>query len=118
MIPRRISATLLHAAESFPIVTLLGPRQSGKTTLVQALFPDHLYINLENPETRALFASDPKELLLNGSAPVIVDEAQREPEILSWIQVFSDRSRAGLVRSRPLLLCFAFRPFSPTFKNA
>ncbi len=78
------------AARSFPVVSLFGPRQSGKTTLVRALFPDHHYINLENPETRRFFSEDPRSLLRNGREPLVVDEAQREPELLSWIQVFAD----------------------------
>lgn len=90
MIPRTIAPILLRASRSFPVVTLLGPRQSGKTTLVRALFPDHVYINLENPETRRIAKEDPRGLLRNGEARIVVDEAQRDPDILSWIQVFSD----------------------------
>lgn len=91
MIPRRLSPVLQRTATQFPVVTLLGPRQSGKTTLVRALFPDHRYINLENPQTRTQFAEDPKSLLQDGTENVIIDEAQREPEVLSWVQVFADR---------------------------
>jgi len=93
MIPRRITAVIQRAATQFPVVTVLGPRQSGKTTLVQAVFPDHIYINLENPQTRTHFREDPKSLLHNGTQPIIIDEAQREPEILSWVQVFSDEQQ-------------------------
>jgi uncharacterized protein len=91
MIPRKLSPVLRKAADQFPVVTLLGPRQSGKTTLVRALFPDYIYINLENPQERAFYSEDPKSLLRNGMAKIIIDEAQREPEILSWVQVFVDR---------------------------
>jgi uncharacterized protein len=91
MISRKISPVLENAAERFPIVTLLGPRQSGKTTLVRALFPDHVYINLENPQTRTFYREDPKSLLRNGNEKIIIDEAQRVPEILSWVQVFADQ---------------------------
>lgn len=93
MIPRRITAVIQRAATQFPVVTVLGPRQSGKTTLVKAVFPDHLYINLENPQTRTHFREDPKSLLRNGTKQIIIDEAQREPEILSWVQVFSDEQQ-------------------------
>jgi hypothetical protein len=58
MILRKLAAVLQKAADQFPVVTLLGPRQSGKTTLVRALFPDHVYINLENPQTRAFHSSN------------------------------------------------------------
>jgi predicted AAA+ superfamily ATPase len=91
MIPRKIAPIVKQSATQFPAVTLLGPRQSGKTTLVRALFPEYVYINLENPQTRALYAEDPKSLLRNGQANVIIDEAQREPDVLSWVQVFVDR---------------------------
>lgn len=91
MIPRKLSVVLQRGAKQFPVVTLLGPRQSGKTTLVRALFPDHGYINLENPQTRVLFREDPRSLLSDGKARLVIDEAQREPEILSWVQIFADR---------------------------
>lgn len=91
MIRRKISAVLKESASHFPVVTLLGPRQSGKTTLVKALFGDHEYINFEEPQTRSLFAEDAKALLKNGREKFIIDEAQRVPEVLSWIQVFADQ---------------------------
>lgn len=94
MIPRRIAPVLQDAARSFPVVSLFGPRQSGKTTLVRSLFPGYHYINLENPETRRYLAEDPKSVLREGREPLIVDEAQREPEVLSWIQVFADEDNA------------------------
>lgn len=91
MIPRKLSPVLEKAADQFPVVTLLGPRQSGKTTLVRALFPDHVYINLENPQTRTFYGEDPKSLLRDGKEKLIIDEAQREPEILSWVQILVDQ---------------------------
>ena len=91
MIPRKIAPALKKTAQQFPVLTLLGPRQSGKTTLVRFLFPDHHYINLENPQTRSFLREDPKSVLMNGKERLIIDEAQRDPEVLSWIQVFSDR---------------------------
>ncbi len=96
MIPRRIADTVLDAANRFPVVTILGPRQSGKTTLVKALFPDHEYINLESPETRSIAEKDPRSLLQDGRVDVILDEVQRLPELLSWVQVHADdRNRPG-----------------------
>ena len=91
MIPRKLSPVLQKAADQFPVVTLLGPRQAGKTTLVRALFPDHIYINLENPQVRSLYREDAKSLLRDGKEKVIIDEAQQVPDILSWVQVFADR---------------------------
>ena len=92
MIARAIAPVLLESAERFPVVTILGPRQSGKTTLVRALFPKHLYLNLESPETRALAMEDPRSLLRDGEEELILDEVQRLPQLLSWVQVFSDRA--------------------------
>jgi len=91
MIHRKLSLVLRRVAEQFPVVTLLGPRQSGKTTLVRALFPDYVYINLENPQTRAFYSEDARSLLRDGKEKLIIDEAQRGPGILSWVQVFADR---------------------------
>jgi predicted AAA+ superfamily ATPase len=55
-------------------VTILGPRQAGKTTLVKAIFPDHEYINLESPETRSIAEKDPRSLLQDGRVNVVLDE--------------------------------------------
>ncbi|HQL33959.1 MAG TPA: ATP-binding protein [Treponemataceae bacterium] len=92
MIPRLMSARLLEALEKYPVVTVLGPRQAGKTTLVKETLPDFSYANLENPEIREFAQSDPKGFLAAYPSPVILDEIQRVPELLSWIQVISDES--------------------------
>lgn len=89
-IKRRISAHVLSLAEQFPVVTILGPRQSGKTTLARALFPKHAYVNLEAPETRAFARSDPKAFLQTYAAPAIFDEIQNVPELLSYLQIEVD----------------------------
>lgn len=93
MIARDMSASLLAAAEEYPVVTLTGPRQAGKTTLVRAVFPEHHYCNLENPELRRLAAEDPKQFFSLHKAPLILDEIQRVPELLSWIQVRVDEEK-------------------------
>ncbi|MGC9260762.1 MAG: AAA family ATPase [Phycisphaerae bacterium] len=59
MIKRDVSTTLRQAAREFPVVALTGPRQSGKSTLCRALFPDHAYASLESPDTRRFVADDP-----------------------------------------------------------
>lgn len=84
--------TLLAAARHYPVLTLLGPRQSGKTTLVRECFPGHEYCNLEDPETRALASVDPKEFLHRHRPPLILDEVQRVPSLLSLIQVQVDEA--------------------------
>lgn len=90
MIKRTITPTLEEAARLFPAVTIIGPRQSGKTTLAKETFADYNYANLEDPELRLLAQGDPKEFLKQYDAPVIIDEIQRVPELLSSIQVRID----------------------------
>ena len=74
MIKRDLEPSLLKAAEGFPVVTLTGPRQSGKTTLVKAAFPVHGYCNLEHPEVRDLAKQDPKGFFSMYPEPLIIDE--------------------------------------------
>ncbi len=81
------------AAKEYPVVTLVGPRQAGKTTLVRSVFPHHQYCNLENPETRRLATEDPKQFFALNKGPLILDEIQRVPELLSWIQVRVDEDK-------------------------
>lgn len=92
-IPRDISKELDLCAREYPVVSLIGPRQSGKTTLVREQFPEHDYVNLEQPELRELAVRDPKALLARHSGPVILDEIQRAPGLLSYIQVLADEER-------------------------
>lgn len=92
MISRSLIAELHLLAREYPVVTLLGPRQAGKTTLVRLAFPGHGYVNLEEPETRNLALGDPKAFLRLHPAPVIFDEVQRVPELASWIQVAVDEN--------------------------
>jgi len=89
-IQRDLREPLLAAARRYAVVTLLGPRQSGKTTLVRATFPQHAYCNMEDPELRALAVSDSKEFLHRHRPPLILDEVQRVPELLSLLQVAVD----------------------------
>ncbi len=92
IIPRQLSGEILTCAGEYPVVSLVGPRQSGKTTLVKSLFPDHGYANLEHPEIRELAERDPKAFLGRYPAPVIYDEIQRVPPLLSYIQVLVDET--------------------------
>ncbi|MFC1525450.1 ATP-binding protein [Candidatus Latescibacterota bacterium] len=96
MIPRSLEKFLLRDAEYYPVLTLTGPRQSGKTTLARAAFPDHQYVSLEETESRLFARDDPRGFLRQHSGPVIVDEAQRVPELFSYIQrAVDDDDRAG-----------------------
>lgn len=94
MIPRLISEPLLAVAKEYPVVTVTGPRQAGKTTLVREVFPKHTYCNLENPELRRLASEDPKQFFYLHKEPMIIDEIQRVPELLSWIQVRVDEGKS------------------------
>ena len=93
-IERQIESTLTERAAQFPVVTVLGPRQSGKTTLVKKLFPNHAYVNLEQPEDRLLARDDPLSFFKRYPEPLVIDEIQRVPELLSYIQVAVDKDRA------------------------
>ncbi|MFQ3620105.1 MAG: ATP-binding protein [Spirochaetales bacterium] len=84
---------LLKRANQVPVVTLLGPRQAGKTTLVKYAFPDYTYANLENPAIREFAIKDPKGFFSQYAPPVILDEIQRVPQLLSWIQVIVDEEK-------------------------
>jgi predicted AAA+ superfamily ATPase len=77
-------------AASFRVVTILGPRQSGKTTFAKKLFPKYSYANLEDPELRRLALNDPRTFLTRFLAPAIFDQVQRAPELLSYIQGIVD----------------------------
>ncbi|WP_320041503.1 ATP-binding protein [uncultured Desulfobacter sp.] len=92
MFDRRIENELKTTAGEYPVVTIIGPRQSGKTTLAKKIFRNHTYVNLENPELRSLAADDPKTFMLRYPAPAIFDEIQNVPELLSWIQVYVDET--------------------------
>ncbi|MCC6623447.1 MAG: ATP-binding protein [Deltaproteobacteria bacterium] len=72
------------------MVTLTGPRQSGKSTLARAAFPDHTHVNLERPDLREAAEQDPRALLTSGAHGLVLDEVQRVPALLSWIQAAVD----------------------------
>jgi len=90
MIPRKGSSTLLRLSKGFPIVAITGPRQSGKTTLAKAFFHEKPYISLENLDERNFAINDPKRFLARFKNGAILDEVQRCPELLSWLQTLVD----------------------------
>ena len=92
MIEREITAAFKKAVKTHPVVTVFGPRQSGKTTLVRHVLPKYGYVNLENPKERRLAMEDPEAFFAQHPSPLIIDEVQRVPELLSWIQVRVDES--------------------------
>lgn len=96
MIPRAAAPQLRHLAERYPVVTVTGPRQSGKTTLLRREFPGKPYVNFETPDTRARFLSDPRGFLAHYPDGAILDEFQRVPELPSWLQgLVDDDPRPG-----------------------
>lgn len=95
MYARQACSTLQRLARGFPILALTGPRQSGKTTLARACFPDKPYVSLENPDERDFAEQDPKRFLARFPGGAILDEVQRCPALFSWLQ--------GVVDARPVM---------------
>lgn len=92
---RQARSTLARLARGFPVLAITGPRQSGKTTLARASFPGKPYVSLENPDERDFAQQDPKRFLARFPEGAILDEVQRCPALLSWLQ--------GLVDDRPVM---------------
>lgn len=90
---RLITPTLQKAARSFPATVLTGPRQSGKTTLLQSTFPDYNYVSLESPDKLLTIQDDPRGFLTQNDRPWIIDEAQRFPALFSYLQEYIDKSK-------------------------
>ena len=92
MISREISNKVLDYANQYPIVTITGPRQSGKTTLCKMIFPDMPYASLESIEERSFAQNDPKGFLSRFPQGAVLDEIQRAPDLFSYLQVLVDES--------------------------
>ena len=95
MISRIIAKPVKNAAKVFPIVGIVGPRQSGKTTLAKELFPNYEYVNLEQLDTRRFATEDPRGFLNRYKNKVIFDEIQRVPELFSYLQAHVDNRKAN-----------------------
>lgn len=93
MIPRQALEPLHRLARGFPIVALTGPRQSGKTTLARAAFAGKPYVSLENPQEREFAETDPQRFLGRFAQGAVLDEVQRCPQLLSWLQGLVDERR-------------------------
>lgn len=98
MVERAASGKVKYLAKRFPVVGLLGPRQSGKTTLAKAIFPKKPYVNFENQDTVLLATADPRNFLNSFKNGAVFDEVQRVPQLLSYLQevVDSHSKKAGL----------------------
>ena len=92
MIKRDIQNEFLQLLNEYPIVTILGPRQAGKTTLAVKVLSNYEYCNLEIPENREFALTDPKAFLAQFKKNVILDEIQRAPILLSYIQAIVDEN--------------------------
>lgn len=90
MISRVLQPRLEQAAAEMPVVAVTGPRQSGKTTLCRACFPDHEYVSLEPLDVREYAGSDPRGFLGRYAGPTILDEVQRAPGLFSYLQEVVD----------------------------
>ncbi|MCX6081444.1 MAG: AAA family ATPase, partial [Chloroflexi bacterium] len=93
MIARTLTSKIISLAQKFHVITLTGPRQSGKTTLVKAAFPALPYVSLEEPDIRQIALTDPRGFLSNYPAGAILDEIQNTPDLFSYIQKLVDENR-------------------------
>ena len=91
MIKRLLTEKIVQLSKKFPVVSVTGPRQSGKTTLIRSAFPDYHYEVLEEPDTMLLAKNDPRKFLESGPR-MIIDEIQRVPDLFSYIQTLTDKT--------------------------
>jgi predicted AAA+ superfamily ATPase len=95
LIPRTLQPRLRKAAREYPIVTLTGPRQSGKTTLARSAFAQYAYVSLEDPDQQQFALADPRGFLDQFPRKTILDEVQRAPELFSYLQTRVDENDAA-----------------------
>jgi predicted AAA+ superfamily ATPase len=95
MIHRTATEKVKQLASQFKAIAIVGPRQSGKTTLAKYVFPEKAYVNFENPDTRIFATEDPRGFLSNYPNGAIFDEAQRVPELFSYLQQILDEAPAN-----------------------
>lgn len=97
MITRDLSNKLIDLFKKYSVITVTGPRQSGKSTLLKVTFPDYKYVSLEDPDMRLFAEKDPKGFLLTYPDKTIIDEVQRVPQLFSYLQTHIDReNRPGM----------------------
>jgi predicted AAA+ superfamily ATPase len=90
MIPRLIAKKLKQLTSQYPVVSINGPRQSGKTTLARNTFPHRPYLSLEDPDVRSFALEDPRGFLSGNPDGIILDVVQRAPDLFSYIQTRVD----------------------------
>jgi uncharacterized protein len=97
MIPRTLTQSINHLKTKFPVISVTGPRQSGKTTLLKSAFPDYRYVSFENPDILEFVRSDPRRFLEQFDNRCIFDEIQRVPELFSYLQqIVDDKNESGM----------------------
>jgi uncharacterized protein len=93
MIDRNVSCKINELSKKYPIIAVVGPRQSGKSTLIKSMFRDYQYVNLESPTIREFAENDPEGFLQKYSSRVIFDEIQNVPKLFSYLQVIVDENK-------------------------
>ena len=94
LIKRKLSEHIKHAATYYPIISVAGPRQAGKSTMLKQVFPDYDYISLEDPDMHAFASTDARGFFDKYKEGVIIDEAQKVPELFSFMQSIVDSKRS------------------------
>ncbi|HFC36083.1 MAG TPA: AAA family ATPase, partial [Candidatus Moranbacteria bacterium] len=95
MIKRKITEEIRMLAKEFPIVAIMGPRQSGKTTIAKRIFKKYKYVSLEDYDKRKIAVDDPRGFLKQYDKNVIIDEVQRAPEFFSYLQTHTDKIKTS-----------------------
>jgi hypothetical protein len=116
LIPRKAAKPLAALAKEYPVLVVTGPRQAGKTTLCKAAFPHLPYASLEDPDVRRLALEDPRGFLAQYPGGALLDEVQRAPELLSYLQGIVDREpRPGsfVLTGSQQLECLKISPRQP-----
>jgi predicted AAA+ superfamily ATPase len=93
MVARQLTEPIRALMSKYSVISVTGPRQSGKTTLLRGMFPDYRYVNFEDPDTRLFFEEDPRGFLREYNSYIIFDEAQRVPTLFSYLQVKVDEDK-------------------------
>ena len=109
MINRIMADQMRAQAQWFPVLSVTGPRQSGKSTLVKSVFDAYAYANLEDPQLRREALEDPVGFIRTRPSKLIIDEAQYAPELFSVIQVVSDERGEAWREGSACSNCFLFR---------
>jgi len=108
---------LIRDAAYYPVVTLTGPRQSGKSTLGRTTFPSHQYLSLELINQRRFAEEDPRGFLAGLKGQVILDEIQHVPELLSYIQAAVDTARRWISVFNTSFIVFLLQPHHRIFNK-